>query len=209
MDRQVRAGAHFCATTRRHIAAMDLFVVPTIGFKLLYAFVVVRLNRRELVWINVTQNPTAEWIARQITEAFPWNELPRYLIRDQDRIYGEVALRRIRAMGIRDKPIAPASPWQNGFTERLIGSIRLNASIISSSWVRLIYVEFCEITRAITTKSEHTDHWTRMLRPFALFSGLVPSRHIRSSAGFTITTCVFEFSVHTPISCCVFSVRLG
>jgi transposase InsO family protein len=106
------------------IAAMDLFIVPTIGFNLLYAFVVVRLNRRELVWINVTQNPTAEWIARQITEAFPWNESPRYLIRDRDRIYGEVALRRIRAMGIRDKPIAPASPWQNGFTERLIGSIR-------------------------------------------------------------------------------------
>jgi hypothetical protein len=73
----------------------------------------------------------------------------------------------------------------------------VNASIISSSWVRLIYVEFCEITRAITTKSEHTDHWTKMLRPFALFSGSVPSRHIRSSAGFTITTCVFEFSVHT------------
>ena len=69
----------------------------------------------------------------------------------------------------------------------------MNASIISSSWVRLIYVEFCEITRAITTKSEHTDHWTKMLRPFALFSGSVPSRHIRSSAGFTITTCVFEF----------------
>jgi hypothetical protein len=58
------------------IAAMDLFIVPTIGFNLLYAFVVVRLNRRELVWINVTQNPTAEWIARQITEAFPWNKLP-------------------------------------------------------------------------------------------------------------------------------------
>jgi hypothetical protein len=73
----------------------------------------------------------------------------------------------------------------------------VNASIISSSWVRLIYVEFCEITRAITTKSEHTDHWTKMLRPFALFSGSVPSRHIRSSAGFIITTCVFEFSVHT------------
>ncbi len=106
------------------IAAMDLFIVPTIGFNLLYAFVVVRLNRRELVWINVTQNPTAEWIARQITEAFPWDESPRYLIKDHDCIYGEVALRRIRAMGIRDKPIAPASPWQNGFTERLIGSIR-------------------------------------------------------------------------------------
>jgi transposase InsO family protein len=106
------------------IAAMDLFVVPTIGFGLLYAFVMVRLDRRELVWINVTQNPTAEWIAHQITEAFPWNEAPRYLIRDRDRIYGDVAMRRIRAMGIRDKPIAPASPWQNSFAERLIGSIR-------------------------------------------------------------------------------------
>jgi transposase InsO family protein len=106
------------------IAAMDLFVVPTIGFDLLYAFVIVRLDRRQLVWINVTHNPTAEWIARQLTEAFPWNEAPRYLIRDRDHIYGEVAMRRIRAMGIRDKPIAPASPWQNSFAERLIGSIR-------------------------------------------------------------------------------------
>src|SRR4029453_3846505 len=106
------------------IAAMDLFVVPTIGFDLLYAFVIVRLDRRQLVWINVTHNPTAEWIARQLTEAFPWNEAPRYLIRDRDHIYGEVAMRRIRAMGIRDKPIAPASPWQNSFAERLIGSSR-------------------------------------------------------------------------------------
>jgi transposase InsO family protein len=106
------------------IAAMDLFVVPTIGFKLLYAFVIVRLDRRHLVWVNVTTNPTAEWIARQLTEAFPWDETPRYLIRDHDRIYGDVTMRRIRAMGIRDKPIASASPWQNGFAERLIGSIR-------------------------------------------------------------------------------------
>lgn len=103
---------------------MHLFVVPTIGFDLLYALVIVRLDRRSLIWINVTQNPTAEWIARQITEAFPWNDAPGYLIRDWDRIYGDVALRRLRAMGIRDKPIAPASPWQNGFAERLIGSIR-------------------------------------------------------------------------------------
>src|SRR5664279_1384959 len=106
------------------IAAMDLFVVPTISFCLLYAFVIVRLDRRELVWINVTTNPTAEWIARQLTEAFPWNEAPPYLIRDRDRIYGAVVTRRLRAMGIRDKPTAPASPWQNGFAERLIGSIR-------------------------------------------------------------------------------------
>jgi len=106
------------------IAAVDLFVVPTIGFGLLYAFVIVRLGRRNLVWINVTTNPTAEWIARQLTEAFPWNEAPHYLIRDRDRIYGAVVTRRLRATGIRDKPTAPASPWQNGFAERLIGSIR-------------------------------------------------------------------------------------
>src|ERR1700726_4201274 len=84
-----------------NVAAMDLFVVPTIGFDLLYAFVIVRLDRRKLVWINVTAHPTAEWVARQITEAFPWNEAPRYMIRDRDRIYGAVVRRRLRAMGIR------------------------------------------------------------------------------------------------------------
>ncbi len=106
------------------IAAMDLFIIPTLGFDLLYAFVIVRLDRRDLVWINVTANPTSEWIARQITEAFPWDDAPQYLIRDRDRIYGTIVTRRLRAMGIRDKPTAPASPWQNGFAERLIGSIR-------------------------------------------------------------------------------------
>src|SRR5499427_8979814 len=106
------------------IAAMDFFVVPTIGFDLLHAFVIVRIDRRDLVWINVTKNPTAEWVARQITEAFPWDGAPGYMIRDRDRIYGGIVTRRLRAMGIRDKPTAPGSPWQNGFAERLIGSIR-------------------------------------------------------------------------------------
>src|SRR5207253_10667811 len=96
------------------------FALPTIGFDLLYAFVIVRHDRRDLVWINVTANPTAEWVA----EAFPWDEAPRHLIRDRDRIYGSVVTRRLRAMGIRDKPAAPASPWQNGVAEGLIGSIR-------------------------------------------------------------------------------------
>src|SRR5262249_37637875 len=77
------------------IAAMDLFVVPTIRFDLLYALVIVRLARRDLVWINVTTHPTADWIARQITEAFPWAEAPRYLIRDRDC----VDLHPIRAVG--------------------------------------------------------------------------------------------------------------
>ena len=88
------------------MAAMDLFVVPTIGFKLVYGFVIVRIHRRDLVWINVTTSPTAEWVARQITEAFPWDDAPRFMIRDRDRIYGSVVTRRLRAMGIRDKP-----PW--------------------------------------------------------------------------------------------------
>jgi len=106
------------------IAAVDLFVVPTLGFGLLYALVIVRLDRRKLVWVSVTTNPTAAWIARQITEAFPWDEAPRYLIRDQDGIYGATVRKPLAAMGIRDRPIARGSPWQNGYAERLIGSIR-------------------------------------------------------------------------------------
>ena len=86
------------------IAAMDMFVVPTIGFNLLNAFVIVRLDRRDLVWINVTTNPTAEWIALQLTEAFPWNEAPYYLIRDRDQIYGAVFPRRLRAMASATSP---------------------------------------------------------------------------------------------------------
>jgi transposase InsO family protein len=121
------SGQSWCTFVRNHathIAAMDLFVVPTIGFIQLYVLVIVRLARRELVWINVTAHPTAEWIAQQVTEAFPWNESPRYLIRDRDGIYGAAVTRRLRAMGIRDKPIAPGSPWQNAYAERLIGTIR-------------------------------------------------------------------------------------
>src|SRR5712671_5941660 len=81
------------------VAAIDLFVVPTIGFKPLYGFVILRLDRRDLVWISVTTNPTAEWIARQITEAFPWDGAPRYMIRDRDRIYGAVVTRLSRGHG--------------------------------------------------------------------------------------------------------------
>jgi transposase InsO family protein len=107
-----------------HIVGVDLFVVPRIGFRVLYGLVILRLERRRLVWSDVTANPTAERIARQITEAFPWDEAPRYLIRDRDTSYGAAVTQRLHAMGIRDRPITPRSPWQNGHVERLIGSIR-------------------------------------------------------------------------------------
>jgi hypothetical protein len=144
------------------IAATDLFVVPTIGFNLLYAFVIVRLDRRDLVWINVTANPTAERIARQLTEAFPWDGAPRYLLRDRDRLYGAVVIRRMRAMGIRDRPIAAASLWQNGFAERLIGSIRRECVdhlvVLGEAHLRRILRSYADYYNGIRThRSLHKD----------------------------------------------------
>jgi transposase InsO family protein len=106
------------------IAAMDLFVVPTISFRLLYGLLILRHDRRRLLWLETTSHPTAEWIARQLTEACGWDEAPRYLIRDRDLCYGEVFVRHFRAMGIRDRRTSARSPWQNGYAERLIRSIR-------------------------------------------------------------------------------------
>jgi transposase InsO family protein len=106
------------------IAAMDFLIVPTVGFKLLFVLVILKHQRRRLISLTVTTNPTAEWIAHQITDAFPWNEAPDYLVRDRDGSYGRAVTRRLAAMGIRDHPTAPRSPWQNGHAERLIGSIR-------------------------------------------------------------------------------------
>jgi transposase InsO family protein len=106
------------------VASMDLFVVPTISFRLLYGFLILDHGRREIRWIGTTAHPNAEWIARQLTEAFGWEHAPRYIIRDRDRAYGDIVVRRLRSMGIRDRPTGPRSPWQNGYCERLIGSIR-------------------------------------------------------------------------------------
>ena len=106
------------------VASIDLFVVPTISFKLLYGLLILRHDRRRILWVGVTPSPTAEWIARQVSEACGWEPVPDYLVRDRDRVYGQAFTRRIRAMGIRDRPTAPRSPWQNGYAERLIGSIR-------------------------------------------------------------------------------------
>jgi hypothetical protein len=93
---------------------MDLFVVPTISFRLLYGLLIMGHGRRQILWFGVTANPTAEWIANQVTEACGWEQAPRYLIRDRDGAYGEVFIRRLRSMGIRDRPTSPHFPWQNG-----------------------------------------------------------------------------------------------
>ena len=106
------------------IASIDLFVVPTIAFRQLFVFLVLGHRRRQLLGFAVTENPTAEWLARQITEAFPWDTAPKYLIHDNDRAFGGVFKARVRAMGIRDQPTSYRSPWQNGHAERLIGSVR-------------------------------------------------------------------------------------
>jgi len=99
-------------------------VVPTLSFDFLFAFLVHGHGRRQLLWFEVTRHPTAEWLAQQITEAFPWASAPVYLVRDNDRAYGHIFTSRVRAMGIRDRPISPGSPWQNGIAERLIGTLR-------------------------------------------------------------------------------------
>jgi hypothetical protein len=107
------------------IAAIDLCVVPTLTFECLFAFLVLGHGRRQLLWFAVTRHPTAEWLAQQIVvEAFPWGTAPTYLVRDNDGAYGWVFRHRVRAMGIRDRPISPRSPWQNPHAERLIGTLR-------------------------------------------------------------------------------------
>jgi transposase InsO family protein len=106
------------------IAAIDLCVVPTVTFERLFAFLVLGHGRRQLLWFAVTRNPTAEWLAQQIVEAFPWKTTPTYLVRDNDGAYGQAFTRRVRTMGIRDRPTSPRSPWQNPYAERLIGTLR-------------------------------------------------------------------------------------
>ncbi len=107
-----------------HIVSVDFFTVPTITLKVLFVFVVMAPRRREILHFNVTDHPTAEWIAQQVREACAFRDAPKYLIRDRDRVYGSTVCDQLKAFGIQEVLIAPASPWQNGYVERLIGSIR-------------------------------------------------------------------------------------
>jgi len=108
----------------RDIVAVDFFVVPTLTFHLLFGFLILRHNRRELVHVNVTDHPTAAWAAQQLVESFPEETAPKYLLRDRDAIYGAAFARRVKGLGMSEVLIAPRAPWQNPFAERVIGSIR-------------------------------------------------------------------------------------
>ncbi len=106
------------------IAAIDMFVVASASFQLLYVMVILAHDRRRIVRAAVTEHPTAAWLSRQVTEAFPWDTAPRYLLRDRDASYGSYFYNRVEAMGIKKVVTAAQSPWQNAYVERVIGSIR-------------------------------------------------------------------------------------
>ncbi len=136
------------------LVATDFLVVPTVNLRVLFIFVVLAHHRRRVIHFNVTSHPTAEWTARQIAEAFPWDSAPGYLLHDQDSIYGELFRNRVRDMGIGEVLTVPRSPWQNAYVERLIGSIRRECLdqviVLNESSLRRIlklYFQYYERTR--------------------------------------------------------------
>ncbi len=114
----------FLANHAQGMVSIDFFTVPTVTFRVLYVFLVLDNARRKFIHFNVTTNPTAAWTGQQVTEAFPWDTAPRYLLSDRDRIYGSDFTRRVAALGIEQIRTARRSPWQNPYVERVIGSIR-------------------------------------------------------------------------------------
>ena len=114
----------FLSNHARDIIGIDFFTVPTATFRNLYCFIILSHERRQVVHFNVTEHPTAAWTAQQLIEAFPEDTAPRFLIRDRDSIYGHDFQRRVAGMRIEEVITAPHSPWQNPYSERIIGSIR-------------------------------------------------------------------------------------
>jgi hypothetical protein len=146
------------------ISAMDMFVVPTVGFKLLYAIVIMQLDRRRLVWTNATTNPTAEWIARQITEAFPWDQAPRYLLRDRDSPTGQSSVVDCRPWGFVTTRPRHAHRGRMAMSNGSSDQSGASASTILWSWVKPLCAAPSRRTPATTTRSERTGRWTRMRR---------------------------------------------
>src|SRR5262245_35475657 len=108
----------------RDLIALDFFVVPTATFRILFVLIALAHHRRRVLHFAVTDSPTACWTAQQLVDAFPWGEVPRYLLRDRDSVYGAEFRNRVRGMGIAEVLTTARSPWQNPFAERVIGTIR-------------------------------------------------------------------------------------
>src|SRR5262249_18743443 len=169
----------------------------------LFAFLVLGHKRRQLLWFAVTRHPTAEWLARQITEAFPWDTAPKYLIRDNDRGFGAAFKARVRAMGIRDRPTSFRSPWQNGLVERLIGSARRECTdhviVFNEEHLRRILSKYADtiMRRGRTFRLART-------RPVcARSSGSETLSRSRSLVAYTIDMHESEFSEATGSTSCL------
>ena len=113
-----------CLSRAKQLVSIDFFTVPTIRFQVLYVFLVLAHDRRRILHFNVTPHPTAEWTGQQLREAFPFDQLPRYLLRDRDAIFGDEFREQVRGMGIHEVLSAPRSPWQRAYVERVTGSVR-------------------------------------------------------------------------------------
>ncbi len=174
----------------KDIVAVDFFVVPTVHNQVLFVFLVLAHERRRVLHFNVTANPTAEWTAQQIVEAFPWDDGPRFLLRDRDHIYGHHFSRRVERMGIEQVVIAAQSPWQNPFVERLVGSIRRECLD------HVIVLNERHLRRTLTCYFEYYHRWrthqgliwtARMTGPFVLPNAATWSRS-STWVACTITT---------------------
>jgi transposase InsO family protein len=164
----------FLANHLNEIASVDLFTVPTMTFRVLFCLVVLRHDRRRVLHFNVTEHPTAQWAAQQLVEAFSEGVSARYLLRDRDRIYGDYFRQRVRGLGLKEVLSAPRSPWQNGYVERLIGSIRRecldHVVVVNEQHLRRIlrsYFNYYHRTRThLSVKKDAPD--TRPVQPPAI-----------------------------------------
>lgn len=137
----------------KDLVSLDFFVVPTVTYKVLFVLVILAHERRQVIHYNATEHPTAEWTTQQVVEAFPWDEAPRYLLRDRDCIYDISFRQRVRHMGIEEVVIAPRSPWQNPYVERLIGSIRRDCLD------HVIVLHEQHLRRLLTSYFQYYHHW--------------------------------------------------
>jgi putative transposase len=161
----------------RDIVSRDFFVVPTVAYKVLFVLVFLAHERRRIPHVNVTEHPTAAWTAQQVVNAFPWDDVPRYLLRDRDCVYGGSFRQRVRNMGIEEVIIAPGAPWQNPSVERFIGSIRRECLD------HVIVLNERHLTRVLQTSLAYyhrwrtrTWHWTKIAHNDARYTLLSRAR---------------------------------